>query len=97
MIAQFIYIAVMLAIVSVMQKKHLIFDMFTEDEWEYYKYTKFMNKVEKKMMKRRLEEIFAELEKMYNATLILQTNNLNFEKMLELVPEMAALRKEALG
>ena len=97
MLVQALYIAAMLAIVGVLQKKHLIFDYFTEDEWDYHQYVKFMNKVEKKILKRRLEEIFAELEKMYNATLILQTNNLNFEKMLELVPEMAALRKEALG
>ena len=57
MIVQAIYIAVMLAIASVMQKKRLIFDYYTEEEWEYHQYAKFMNKVEKKMMKRRLEEI----------------------------------------
>lgn len=57
MIAQILYIAVMLALVSVMQKKYIIFDYFTEDEWEYYKFQKFLNKVEPKLKKKRLEEI----------------------------------------
>ena len=69
--------------------------MFGQYDSLYARYRDETEDLQKKLDDAR--KYIAELEKMYNATLILQTNNLNFEKMLELVPEMAALRKEALG
>jgi len=69
--------------------------MFGQYDSLYARYRDETEDLQKKLDDAR--KYIAELEKMYNATLILQANNLNFEKMLELVPEMAALRKEALG